>query len=105
MDIPEFIADIMDFLTPEDVEELRDKAGVKFTFLDGVANSIVDCDGKDPTWEDLCYVCCWMGFKRELPGNILNRMVFGEGNRWVKLCMTRHMPYWTKMSDLFNLAG
>lgn len=71
-DIEEFLSEIMIFLTEEDVLELEDKAGVKFPIA-------------DPDWEDLCYVCAWMGLKRDLPGSIHNRMVLGKSNDWTRI--------------------
>lgn len=96
-DIKNFVADIMSFLTKEDIEELRDKAGVFFP-LDG-------CN-----WSDLCYVCCWMGLKGPLPDSIYNRMMLGEPNGWVEIYVkvkTKEPRPREKMTieEFFNLAG
>jgi hypothetical protein len=95
--IQSFVEEIMDFLTEEDVKELEEKAGVKFP-LDGLQS-------------DLCYVCCWMGLKRELPRNIHNRMIIGEANEWSRLYIRvlegrrRAVIPPKDMEELFDLAG
>ena len=71
-DTESFLADIMLFLTEKDIEELTDKAGVRFPIV-------------DPTWSDLCYICAWVGLKRELPECLHNRMLLGEVNEWTKI--------------------
>ena len=96
--IQSFVEEIMDFLTEEDVKELEEKAGVRFP-LDGLPES------------DLCYVCCWVGMKRELPGNIHNRMIIGEANEWTRLYAKvlegrrRTVLPPKEMEELFDLAG
>ena len=98
-DIKSFISEIMDFLTEEDVKELEEKAGVRFPLDDGLLQS------------DLCYVCCWVGMKRELPGNIHNRMIIGEANEWIRLYAKvlegrrRTVIPPKDMEEFFDLAG
>lgn len=61
------------FLTEADMLELTEKAGiVKFPLV-------------NPTYEDLCYISCWVGMRKELPGSIHNMMVLGEANTWTKI--------------------
>ena len=81
-------------ITEDDIKELTDKAGVRFPI-------------SDPTWEDLCYICCWMGLKRELPDGIRNRMMLGEHNRWVKIYLAGSQTKTTKNTviELFDLAS
>lgn len=96
-DIHNFIEELMLFLTKEDVEELQEKAAVKFP-LNGLE------------WPDLCYVCCWMALKKKLPSSIHNRMILGESNDWIRLYIkvlekrnkTSSQP---SVEELFNLAG
>lgn len=96
-DLESFVAEIMIFLTEEDIMGLKDKAGVRFP-LEGC------------TWSDLCYVCCWVGVQRPLSPALLNRMILGEQNSWtdlyVKINGKRVEPQ-EKMTleDFFNLAG
>lgn len=98
-EIQNFVEDIMDFLTEEDVKELEEKAGVKFPLDDDL--------------HYVCfYVCCWVGMKRELPGNIHNRMILGEANEWsrlyVKVLEGRRravIPPKKSIEELFDLAG
>lgn len=89
----DFIQELTDFLTEEDISELTDKAGVRFP-LDGYQ------------YRDLCYISCWIGMKRDLPDSIHNRMVLGEPNLWVQIYLkkinTAVDPF---IKKLFNLAG
>lgn len=98
-ELSNFIGEIMLFLNEDDMVELSDKAGVRFPL-------------EDYGWSDLCYICCWMGFKRKLPDSLHNRMVLGESNVWVRLYMGRQGH--TLMSscvlektgiNIFDLAG
>lgn len=94
-DIKNFVSDIMSFLTCKDIEELSDKAGVRFP-LDGC------------TWVDLCYICCWIGLKDSLPDSIHNRMILGEPNIWVELYIKTKSGFpreKTTIEEFFNLAG
>jgi hypothetical protein len=95
-DLQAFTDEIMLFLTGEDVRELEEKAGVRFPL--------------EENWTDLCYVCCWMGMKGELPGSVHNRMVLGESNPWTELYLKiRANRSEARMrlnsADLFELAG
>jgi hypothetical protein len=67
-----FLEELMLFLNEEDIVELTEKAGVRFPIV-------------DPSYEDLCYISCWMSMRRKLPDSIRNRMVLGEPNRWVQI--------------------
>lgn len=93
-DLQSFVEEIMDFLTEENIEELSEKAGVKFP-LDGLG------------WSDLCYVCCWMALKgRKIPESLHNRMILGETNSWSSLYARILENRRSKgVADLFNLAG
>jgi hypothetical protein len=52
-----------------------------------------------------------MGMKRELPGNIHNRMIIGEANEWTRLYAKvlegrrRTVIPPKDMEELFDLAG
>jgi hypothetical protein len=92
-DTESFIQELMLFLTEDDIFELTEKAGVRFPL-------------QELSWVDLCYICCWMGIKRELPGSIHNRMVLGEHNQWVRIYLAGSQIKKTDtVNELFNLAG
>lgn len=97
-DIQSFADEIMSFLTEEDISELEEKAGVRFPI-------------KDLQWSDLCFICCWMAFKRDLPRSIHNRMILGEKNDWSNLyvrALERRSvgeKFKCTIEDLFTMAG
>lgn len=92
-DTQSFITELMLFLNEDDIKELTEKAGVRFPI-------------SDPTWEDLCYICAWMGLKRGLPDSLHNRMMLGEQNQWVRIYLAGSQIKRTNtINELFNLAG
>lgn len=64
----------MSFLSEDDVLELEALAGVRFP-INGLP------------WPDLCYICLWIGMKRDLPEALNNRMMLGESNEWTSIYM------------------
>jgi hypothetical protein len=72
-----FLEELMLFLDEEDIVELTEKAGVRFPIV-------------DVSYEDLCYISCWMSMRRKIPDSIHNRMVLGEPNRWVQIYMAAY---------------
>lgn len=97
-DIQSFVDEIMSFLTEDDISELEEKAGIRFPL-------------KDMHWSDLCFVCCWMAMKRDLPDTIHNRMILGESNGWSDLYVrvlrrrAEGEKFRYTLEDLFTLAG
>jgi len=109
-DIQSFVAEIMNFITDDEVPELSDKAGVNFKMSadSNKAECILSpcgCGG-EPSWEDLCYICCWVGLMRPLPGSIHNRMVLGEPNQWTRIYLSHLESSKSSFAQqLFELAS
>lgn len=99
-----FLVEVMDFLTDEQIRDLTDKAGVIFP----IENS---------EWKDICYICAWVGLSVRLPTCLHNRMMLGEQNEWTRiysksLSYIKSDPEWIRpeeydlgMLNMSNLAG